>query len=89
MKYSIKVGKVINGTNVEFIATDIAGGDFHFVKDDLIKQINELGGSAPVVETDYKPATNFVSAYLQAATSKLENYEQFYYTTKYGDTKVR
>ena len=59
MKYSIKVGKVINGTNIEFLATDIAGGDFYFVRDDLIKQINELGGSAPVVETDYKPATNF------------------------------
>ena len=59
MKYSIKVGKVINGTNVEFIATDIAGGDFHFVRDDLIKQINELGGSAPIVETNYQPATNF------------------------------
>ena len=59
MKYSIKVGKVINGTNVEFIATDITGGEFHFVRDDLIKQINELGGSAPIVETNYQPATNF------------------------------
>lgn len=58
-----------------------------YMKEHLL-MAGEIAMRFRILSKTNKPATNFVSAYLQEVTSKLENYEQFYYTTRYGDTKV-
>ena len=58
-----------------------------YMKEHLL-MANEIAQMFNILSRNNKPATNFISAYLQAVTSKIDDYEQYYYTTRYGDTKV-
>lgn len=58
-----------------------------YIKEHLL-MAGEIAMLFKIMSKTNKPATNFVSAYLQKAVSQIPNYEQYYYTTKYGDTKV-
>ena len=44
----------------------------------------EIATMFNIVSKTNKPATNFVSAYLQEVVSSIPNYTQYYYTNKYG-----
>lgn len=48
----------------------------------------EIAMKFKILSKANKPATNFVSSYLQKAVSNIPNYEQYYYNTRYGDSKV-
>lgn len=67
MKYSIKISRTDGNTTIDFIAQDIPGSDFIFVRDDLLQQLNtvmpktQYNAPKTVEKTDYKPATNFNS----------------------------